>query len=280
MLCCNNNTKLPMGPPGPPGPPGASGGFAIIDKTWLEMNTLVSSNTLIEGFYRITDYQTTGNIPNAADAVLGAIEPLIVFALDSGNLYHQAWSETYPQDILFYELNDTSTQGAVVGRIYYRKDTIKNLSAPYDWRVWVFRRWEDPLNVGVFNQITEPNPGDPYQDFYTFADLSNGGSCSDIEIKPISKGDMALNAAPSDELNNIIIGIDSFNNVFESNWDMTCANNFINNTLKQSVSNIDFLSATHVYQPYHCDVFLNGAGAQRLSYFDNTSALNVVLADS
>ena len=168
MSCCNNTSRLPSGPPGPAGPVGPAGNLEITDIEWAALVALQASGALVEGYYRITDYATTGNIPNDANTIPTLIEPLIVFALNNISLYHQAWSENFPQDIIHYELNDTSTQGAVVGRIYYRKNTLTNLSAGYDWRRWIFIRWETAVGSGIFTEFTDPLGGEAFQYFYTF----------------------------------------------------------------------------------------------------------------
>ncbi len=251
----------------------------ITNITWAGLDTLKSTNAMVKGYYRITDYQTTGTIPNTADSILGTTEPLIVFALDASNLYHQAWSEQFPQDIIHYELNDTSTQGAVSGRIYFRKDTLKNLEAPYDWRVWKFRRWETALGSGIFTEFTDPGGGEASQDFYTFGDLANGGTCASIAIKEVSLGDVALNAAPSDLLNNILIGLDSFDiTIDEGCWNFNLKGGVAkNNHFESGLNGLNMDAATHVYADYHCEVFFNATPAARLSYFDGADALNVVL---
>lgn len=277
--CGNNSSVLPSGAPGPVGPAGPAGNFEITDITWAALAALQLGGTMVEGYYRITDYATTGDIPNAGSSLLGTVEPLIVMALSTSALSYQAWSESRPQDIIHYELNDTSTQNAVLGRIYYRKDTLKDLAAPYDWREWTFIRWETSVGSGIFTEFTDPGGGEASQMFYTFADLSNGGTCSSIRIDEISSGDVALNGAPSDLLNNTLISADSFNITFDKSCYNINLNGAVakNDSFKSGINNLDLTSATHVYAGYHCEIFNNATPAQYLSYYDAFNALNVVL---
>lgn len=280
--CSTNSTRLPMGPPGPAGPQGpagASGTFDITDILWGDLDILQATNNMVVGYYRITNYATTGLIPNTTDPVLGNTEPLIVFAISTSALYHQAWSETYPQDLIYYELNDQSSQGAVVGRIYYRKETIKDLSAPYDWREWKFRRWETSVGSGIYTEFTDPLGGEAYIDRLTFGNSSSGGTCSSIAIDPIALSDITLNGAPSDQLNNILISDVSYSLKF----DKTCYNINLtggvakHNIFKPNSNNLNLISATHVYAAYDCEIFTNSTPATYLSYYDAFNALNVVL---
>lgn len=280
MSCgCSNSSLLPVGPPGPRGPAGPAGsGLEITDILWSELDALKTANNMSLGYYRITDYATTGTIPNTASTLTGATEPIIVLALNSNTLYHLAWSESNPDDIIHYELNDSTTQNATKGRIYYRKDTIKNLSAGYDWREWEFRRWETSLGSGIFTEFTDPGGGVAYQDFKTFNDSQTGSTCSGIEIKPIVEEDVLNSTAPSDYLNNIIIGSDSFDIKFENScWNINLETlaKFI--TFTPTINNIDFTGATHVYAGYDCIIFKNAAFQQYLSFYDGGNSLNVVL---
>lgn len=118
-----------------------------VDVTYLALTTLISTSKLLPNrYYRITDFQTVHNIPNAVGTVVntGAIEPIIVRALSNNKLYTEATSEQYPQDKLLYEVNNTghgivgSTKGAILQRI----DTKRNISMPYDWRSVKFRRYK------------------------------------------------------------------------------------------------------------------------------------------
>jgi hypothetical protein len=51
--------------------------------------------------------------------------------------------------------------------------------------------------------------------------------------------------------------------------------NFRNNTIKTSVSDIDFTLSTHVYAKYNCDIFYNQSEINRLSYYDTADVLTV-----
>lgn len=126
-------------------------GVTIIDKTHAEMLPLVSASELTPGqLYRITDLRTRHLIPNTAEYNIGPTEPMIVTATTVNTLFAEAYSETYPQDIIYYELVDSSTAGGDRGRIYFRHNTVKNISVWEDWRAIKYRRWETTLGSGVF----------------------------------------------------------------------------------------------------------------------------------
>jgi hypothetical protein len=137
---------------------------SITDITYANLVTAIGADGLTKGsFYRITDYVTKHYIVDGYntrydDIVTGAAEPLIVLALDVDKIDKQAYSENYPQDIIYYDWNPAHWETdpafwsvgaetpAVVtgfkGVIYYRDDTLQNNSCAYDFRNCEFRRWE------------------------------------------------------------------------------------------------------------------------------------------
>jgi hypothetical protein len=55
---------------------------------------------------------------------------------------------------------------------------------------------------------------------------------------------------------------------------------FRNNYIRCKISNINFLSSTHVYGNYNCDIFSNSLGFTRLSYYDVYDVMNIVDVNS
>ncbi len=100
--------------------------------------------------YRIVDFRTKHNIPNTTDVNVGPAEPLIVTAISKNKLSILAYSESYPQDIIHYELVDSSTAGGDKGRIVYRKDAKWNIAMYEDWRHIKYRRWETAKGSGKY----------------------------------------------------------------------------------------------------------------------------------
>lgn len=141
----------------------------IVNKTYSELNIMYNLCGLTAGqFYRITDYQTVHNIIGTSPLVVhtGTTEPLVVFATSTNTLHHQAYSTLHSQDIIHYDITGGNTSdisffnnGTAItglkGVIYYRKDTVKNISTYYDFRNVVSRRWAiNPAtwSAGTYNQ--------------------------------------------------------------------------------------------------------------------------------
>jgi len=133
-----------------------SGGIpAPISILYADLLALVTGNTLVPGqSYRITDFRSREQIPNTIDIQLGAIEPLLVLALDTNTLADFARTEQFPQDLIQYELQSIAF-GADRGAITKRTDTERDNSANYDFRNFVFRRWETAPASGIFTVVTD-----------------------------------------------------------------------------------------------------------------------------
>lgn len=159
-------------------------------------------------------------------------------------------STVYPQDILHYQVVNTTTSADDRGRIYYRLDGQINVSAGYDWRVIKFRRWETAPASGVFAVLTDN--GNSFSDFYTFNNSSTASECFGNELGAITDIGIASFGAPSDKLNNIIFLLNGINigdivstmidNIFSQDcWNSTIIANliganriktiFVNNTI-------------------------------------------------
>lgn len=159
------------------------GGDLIVDTTYANLVTLIGNSELIVGLkYRITDFATKHYIVDAggnqyvSDIITGNVEPLIVTAIAVNKIDKIAISETYPQDIIYYDWNpdnwivdasfsdltnynyaDLSGNGCVIiagfkGVIYFRHDTLQDNMLSYDFRNVKFRRWKadvEPYNPGT-----------------------------------------------------------------------------------------------------------------------------------
>lgn len=118
----------------------------LIQVTYAELTSLISSSGLIAGvFYEITNYRTRHVIPTTVSTIhTGAIEPITVLALSSNQIDNQAWSKSYPQDLLEYDYSSNVCEDSITprtGKITYRKDTTKNLSTHYDFREVTYYRY-------------------------------------------------------------------------------------------------------------------------------------------
>lgn len=117
--------------------------------TYSELLSASTASTLsVGGFYRITDFKTIHTIPTVPNNSsvntkhTGSTEPLIVFAISGSTLDRKAYSETYPNDYIEYDLVDTTSarpnDGTSKGRIAYRKNSVQNISTHYDFRNVVY----------------------------------------------------------------------------------------------------------------------------------------------
>ena len=138
----------------------------LINITYADLTSAITAKTLIPGArYLITDFRTTHYFSDGNTTLLDAIntattEPLIVTATKIDDLNKLAISTVYPQDIIYYDWNpdnwknDCSFSNCLSaepgeetiitgfkGVIYYRKDTINNNTASFDFRGVKFRRW-------------------------------------------------------------------------------------------------------------------------------------------
>lgn len=138
-----------------------SGGTAgITNLTYNQLTGLTSTSGLTSNnFYRITDYKTVHYMIDDStrfdDINTGELEPLIVKAAGNSSLFVQAYSEQYPQDIIYYDWNPnnwlsdkgfTNDSNEIIpnfkGVIYRRYDTEQSNDLPYDFRNVKFRRWK------------------------------------------------------------------------------------------------------------------------------------------
>ena len=146
--------------------------FKDIDNNWVELGGIqdityqalysLYDQALFEpnATYRITDYESVHIIPNTGymggELYHPGVEPLLVTAIDNASLSPIAYSPSYPQDIIYYSIDNdqNKVQGCEYGYISRRIDTIQYNDIPFDFRNVVFRRWKiNVTNVWDVNSI-------------------------------------------------------------------------------------------------------------------------------
>ena len=179
-----------------------NGSLKLTQITYAELVTAIGASTLVPGdFYEITDYRTVHYIQWTGSALtsppyisgeeinVGPIEPLIVQASGTSTVFAQAISAAYPQDYILYSPvgwvdrdRDSVFQGLTqsTGIILKRIDTLRKLERDYDWRAFVFRRWETVPGNGIYRSV-HPVPKAAHQDMTPF-DTTGLVEQSDIYI--------------------------------------------------------------------------------------------------
>ena len=72
------------------------------------------------------------------------------------------------------------------------------------------------------------------------------------------------------------IGNNAESNVIGNNFSLnTIKNNFSNNTSESNFTNVNFLTGTHVYQPYNTTLFSNTANIKKIRYFNSNDQIVV-----
>jgi len=151
-----------------------------------QLTTLISGSGLTEGkFYLISDYKTIYIQPDFSDKITpvsvsatlikeGVTEPLIVFATSTNTISSQAWSTTFPDDTIYYDvtvetlftgyvleqLQSISTKGKIVRRIDKSGNDIS-----FDFRNVKFKRYPST----TFNGYHYYDNGQTPQEQYVFA---------------------------------------------------------------------------------------------------------------
>ena len=153
-----------------------------ISVTYAQLSTHITNSTLVQGsWYRITDYQTRWNVPNSSTKVTleGPTEVLLVLATKNNTLAPIAYSETYPEDVIYYDAaitysnfppsdnfqgstDGTPSSGAITGWITRRIDTKKNIDIAFDWRHITTRcyKYDAPAGVTSWNSGTTYSKND------------------------------------------------------------------------------------------------------------------------
>ena len=154
---------------------------SIFNITYSSLVSLKSSSLLKPNKkYRITDYRTEFKIFGTSVDTFGIVEPLIVTALSDSSIANDAYSEKYPKDVIKYTLDNIgelspSTGGK--GTILFRNSLDSNLSAYYDWRNIIWKRWAINPAPSYYVAFQMFNSINSFQYKKTF-----GTNCHDISL--------------------------------------------------------------------------------------------------
>ena len=112
--------------------------------TFTQLTSLKSNNQLVAGqYYRISDFQLMWWNQSINDTTVKfglSAEPLIVLALSGNKISHEAKSEIYPQDTIYYDVDATSSNSW---------GTINNNTPIPNFKGWIYRRIDHKLNIDI-----------------------------------------------------------------------------------------------------------------------------------
>jgi hypothetical protein len=112
--------------------------------TFNQLTSLKANNQLIAGkYYRISDFHLMwwNQSINDTTVKMGlSAEPLIVLALSGNKISHEAKSEIYPQDTVYYDIDASGS---------YSWGTINNNIAIPNFKGWIYRRIDHRLNIDI-----------------------------------------------------------------------------------------------------------------------------------
>jgi hypothetical protein len=118
--------------------------FNLTNTTFSELTSLKANNQLTPGkYYRISDFQLMWRNQSINDNTVKmglSAEPLIVLALSGNRISHEAKSELYPQDTVYYDIDATSS---------YSWGDINNDTAIPNFKGWIYRRIDHKLNIDI-----------------------------------------------------------------------------------------------------------------------------------
>ena len=110
-------------------------------------------------------FDNPANMSLPAQIITGETEPLIVLAISNNQISNTVKSESYPQDVIYYDWNpenwnedisfsnDTVMIPGFKGVIYFRHDTVLDNYTGYDFRNVKFRRWT--TNVPIWSELND-----------------------------------------------------------------------------------------------------------------------------
>jgi hypothetical protein len=142
---CDNNAPKPA-----PTNSGVTNSASVTSLSYNMLKSHKSNNLLKQGhFYVINDFQSIHRLAPSGSCtnVLGVVEPLMIMATDVNKFDQSARSLIHESDVIHYNFDMIEPDCVMCddnkGVITYRKDTVNNLSAYYDWRV------DESVNCGV-----------------------------------------------------------------------------------------------------------------------------------
>lgn len=198
----------------------------VIELTYSQIKTLQSTSGLRPGArYVITDFELKWWNQSVNDTTVkssGVIEPLIVTAVNPSQISHIAYSQLYPDDIVYYDIDAISsyTWGTINtttaipnfrGWIYRRINTTLNIDIGWDWRYITSNCCRPNLNsIPLYNQpttysryaVVKTTEGKLY---FSTKDNNNDSSISTAGWMPVSPFVEANTYFPTNEANNLEI---------------------------------------------------------------------------
>ena len=166
------------------------------------INDLNLGNLVANTWYKIEDFTTKYQMPNTNVIFTGDLEPLYVLAISENQLSNIAYSQLYPNDIIYYNPYDQICEDGITprkGRITFRKDVVKDISAYYDWRGSKFRRWK------ILNKKTELAVKNTSTEF--IVTLTFSPNMSSTYLDRYRKWDVRFNVGETHDAGNIFITV-------------------------------------------------------------------------
>ncbi len=122
-----------------------NGSLSVINVTHSQLITLINNNNVIPGFYYRLEYTNVHNIDGTGDVNSGAIENLLLVGLTNNKISKKAFSESFPNDTIYYDVNNILAEDGVTSRpgfIERRISNDNNISTPFDFRTTKVRRYK------------------------------------------------------------------------------------------------------------------------------------------
>ena len=233
------------------------GGAGVTDVTHAQLINKMDNNELVAGsWYRITDFRTV-NYVHGADFVMnsslfdiniGNTEPLLVFAIKNNEISSVAYSEQFPDDIIYYQPRVLSVYPSLIdnvntnvdnrGVIVRRIDTKHNVSVPFDFRNEKYRRYTN--NSGKYVLLKDDDNTGVYRDKLSFKapsfednvfNIDWKGSLRIIDLKGVYNSLSGIYFGNNYNSNNIIVGNFSGDTIGDNFYNNTIGDNFSDNTI-------------------------------------------------
>jgi hypothetical protein len=122
----------------------ANPGSSLINTTYSTLTGLKAAGELTPGqLYRISDFHLTWHNQSINDTGVKsglAPEPLIVLALSGNEISHEAKSEIYPQDTVYYDIDASGS---------YSWGYLNINRAIPNFKGWIYRRIDHKLNIDI-----------------------------------------------------------------------------------------------------------------------------------
>lgn len=110
-----------------------------------QMLTLISNNEIVEGRWYKMEYTNKENFAGSSSVYSGVTETLFLLGISSNEVSKQVISLDFPQDLIYYDINNTLCFDGTTpreGYITYRKNITNNIEFPYDFRNTKIRRFK------------------------------------------------------------------------------------------------------------------------------------------